>query len=221
MHQSNLFAVFEINSGDRPLQLSKFTSSEWRNVGDHLFEDGVSSFGIDNDGKPHLLLFRDDSLVLAHWEYKKDSSDWPVKGGIAVDEGLNGEIRTVHQLAFSGGNPYVAYSQKSRIKKAVVRKFEEGDWKTVGKPGLSRELIRIDDMALSRESTPFVAVSDEGFYEEASVLKFGGGAWKYLGNYGFSSQAVRNISIKIHDRVPYVVYIGKGNGKVSVRRFMS
>lgn len=109
------------------------------------------------------------------------------------------------------GTPIVAFQDFGAQGRGgiTVRRFTDGEWATLGRPGFSAGQAAFIALAIAPDGTPWVAYQD--FSDQAtgglSVQKFSQDKWQTLGRAGFSGGEAHFIALAIDARgTPYVAF---------------
>lgn len=122
---------------------------------------------------------------------------------------------SVPSFAMDGqGNPYIGFYDYRGTDKATVRKYENGQWSTVGAAGFSESFFS-DPIAVSPDGTVYAIRGVAG----AFVSRFNGTSWEAAGS---SEYNVSLIAIAVaDDGTPYVAGTDRDQGnKTTVLRLV-
>jgi type II secretory pathway pseudopilin PulG len=123
--------------------------------------------------------------------------------------------------------PYVAYADDTDCNdygyngtsEAVVKKYYNGEWTTVGVAGFVSSIKQIS-LAFANDDTPYVAYSDYNDNGKIAVMKYYNNSWTLVGTAGFSIGEAWYPSLVFNDNIPYVAYSDQGNsGKIMVMKY--
>ncbi|NRF93310.1 cadherin-like beta sandwich domain-containing protein [Paenibacillus frigoriresistens] len=130
-----------------------------------------------------------------------------------------------NQIIADDGILYVSYREPigTNIYKPMVKKYDGGQWNTVGGGPVSPGAITSMHMALDpSDKTLYVAYRDEANSSKASVVKLTNNQWVPLGQYGVTPKGVYALSMTVQNGTPYMVFgdYNKSN-KLTVMKFMN
>lgn len=119
------------------------------------------SLVIDNKGKPIVAFQGDKGKAIVsrsgkneYWEVSKDKAEYI---SLALDK---------------DGTPYITFVDKKDGSKAVVKKFEDGKWTTIGDSGLSKAKAKYTSMAVDSNGNLYVVYQDDANKKKATVSTY-------------------------------------------------
>ena len=123
-----------------------------------------------------------------------------------------------------GYTQYVAYPDPGQQVlggfKPTVKKLVNGQWQTLGQPGIGIHAASVYGLEIDSFGTPYLLFNTV-YDEKPTVMKFDGTAWVTVGTASFSTSSVTNPILKLDPTgTPYVAYLEGGSSHmVSVLRF--
>lgn len=117
------------------------------------------SLAIDKDGKP-LVAFQDNKGKAVVSNTK--NGYWEVS---------EGKAEYVSLTVSKDGTPYIAYVDQKNGNKAVVKKFEDNKWNSLGN-GISKGKAKYTSIVADNNGGVYVAYQDDANKKKATVSKF-------------------------------------------------
>lgn len=119
------------------------------------------AIAVDNNRSPYIAFQQNkgNATVISYntneyWEISKDKAE---DISIAID---------------NDGTPYVAFVDTKNKSKAVVKKYEGGNWIAVGSDGLSKGKAKYTSLALDNNGYPYIVYSDGASGNKATVKAY-------------------------------------------------
>lgn len=119
------------------------------------------SLAIDDDRNPFVAFIGSNGKATVSKPSKGKS--WEISKGKA-------EYTSI--VIDSKGTPYVTYADGKNGGKAVVKKYEDGSWNTVGKEGFSKKKVKYTSIAVDSNGNLFVACQDDANHKKATVYTY-------------------------------------------------
>jgi hypothetical protein len=163
------------------------------------------------------LYVYDNTLVSPSNVISRSTKGWHYVGGQPF--ATIGRVNYVSLDIGTDGSPYVAFQDGSGTadQELGLLRFYGNRWSYVGGGTFSDWLCAYPSLAMDGD-VPYVAYSDGGANNYCTVHKYDGG-WKMVGPRGFSGERIRDVDIKVHNRVPMVVYRHYSTGTLTAREF--
>jgi len=205
------------------------TSGTWTPVG----SVGFSSAAIYD---PFLAFAPDGTMYIAYQEdsgsaaatvmrYNRGTDSWESVGSVSGSTtwALTHSL-TFPSIAFaSDGSLYLSYRDKgiSSNYYAVVLKYENGGWATIGGASIGYRAYSISPLAIGLDGELYLAYADGASGGRATVRRFNGTSWDYVGSSGFSSGAINYPALTVAaDGSLWLAYSDSGNGsRAAVMRY--
>jgi hypothetical protein len=196
-------AYSENNSNDTG-HAFKWDGSQWTTVGS-AFSSVETHIVLDNNDLPYLVA-RDVSQGYKGVVFKLENDSWvPVSGtGIYVPDA---EYSCHQDLVFDSNNtPYISYADYMTNNTLKVRKFENGEWVTVGS-GIDN-IYFYQSMALDDDDMPYLAYCAYPSYQLRAV-RFNGTDFESLGD-NLAEGAVSELNACFNEGKFTVAFINDG-----------
>ena len=152
---------------------------------------------------------------------KYDGTDWISVG----DDGFSDAQIDELSMSIQGGQPVVAYSDKSLFNRATVKRFNGTSWESVGDNGFTLASAIYPDVEVYNDEIYVAFMDGSTANSGASLYKFNGTSWEAIGQKGFSDDAViSSIDLMFDDNgMPYVAFgetsVDGYQGRFSVMKF--
>ncbi len=182
----------------------KWDGSQWMTIGS-AFSSVETHIILDNNDLPYLVA-RDVSQGYKGVVFKLENDSWvPLSGtGVYVPDA---EYACHQDLAFDSDNtPYIAYADYMASNLLKVRKFENGEWVTVGS-GIDN-IYFYQSLALDENDMPYLAYCAFPSYQLRAV-RFNGNNFESLGD-NLAEGAVSELNACFNESKFTVAFINDG-----------
>jgi|GEM_PF-4770812 len=167
---------------------------------------------------------RNNSLLIKRY----NGTTWDIVGTpfyTGLDAPYTGPAYAIITLD-KGYTQYVAYPDPGQQVlggfKPTVKKLVNGQWQTVGQPGIGLHAASVYGLEIDSFGTPYL-LFNTNYDQKPTVMKFDGTAWVTVGAPSFTVSSVANPILELDPAgVPYVAYLEGGSANnVSVQSFVN
>ena len=210
--------VVYTNKNDNRLVVQKLEDNQWVSVGTPEVDARGFTFNTDielSGGVPYVANIDDTTRKTA--VIKFEGGSWTAVGDVGFSAG---RPEYIDLEIDDNGTPYLLYKDIRQGGKAVLKKFVDGAWITVGpEEGFSEgEITSVDgtdplDLNII-DNIPYAIYNyaDGVGGTQVIVKAFIDNSWVTVGNEGFASGAVRSPNLEPYNGIPYLVYSDPENG---------
>ncbi|MEM1239458.1 MAG: DUF4347 domain-containing protein [Cyanobacteria bacterium P01_H01_bin.26] len=204
--------VVYTNKDDNQLVVQKLEDNQWVPVGTPEVDARGFTFNTDielSGGVPYVAYIDDTTRKTA--VIKFEGGSWTAVGDVGFS---SGRPEYIDLEIDDNGTPYLLYKDIRQGGKAVLKKFVDGAWTTVGPDeGFSEgEITSIDgtdplDLKII-DNIPYAIYNyaDGVGGNQVIVKAFIDNNWVTVGNEGFAGGAVRSPNLESYNGIPYLVY---------------
>ncbi len=177
-----------------------------------LFDKHCDFNNIVSDNGVLYFLTR-DKLLAGFLLYKFVNNEW-----IALTDGPQHKKCEMLRLRIISGVPYVAYADLG-TGLLYLKKFEDNEWKKIGKGAVSEGRSLFCDLAISGK-VPYMIYIDNSVGNKIVVSKFINDEWVNVGEKGISSGISDYCAIECYNNEPYIAFRDVHTGeKIKVLKF--
>jgi len=202
---------------DSKTSVMKYDGSSWVQVGSPAIGNGINNTNrltFNKSNTPYLTFCQADQGVFVK---KYNGSDW---------ESI-GDVRPLTSVGYSSiitdqdDALYVCYNEKNSTLKAVVKKFENNSWNTVGSVPLSEGVTGWSQIHVSSDGTPYVIYQNgQDFNRDLAMKKFNGSEWVDASAPKIIEYSASQLSTAMdRNDVPYIAYCYPLDEKLTVKKF--
>lgn len=191
------------------LMVKKYDEGSWQDVGHtDIYPDLGISLAIDSYNIPYVAYMDGYPGKPRVIRYDGVQDQWKTVGNGGLSESYGYvDIDSLGMAVDNSDTPYVVYQDPNNSYKAIVKKYDGGNWVTVGASGLSSGRARFNSIAIDSSGIPYVVFNDLGNESKAVVMKYDGNRWVTVGSAGISERSADYTKIALNSKgIPYVVY---------------